>query len=242
MSLKDFAERLSRLEAKAPQEQERIPRARPRKRRWPLWAGLIGVALVAAFLFVGTSKPTPTLGNTFTGTSKSVFEGELTTVSYPDHSFQIDIPSDWRQMTTDEIEAAGGSLAEIIDGSDIADFTNAPVGELTKVRFDIFAGKIQETDAMTPVTEFQNILGIGNVLGFFMGFKNVFLTEPTRVEHPSLSVAETTLYQQFPNGHVVGLYRVHIVGNDMIVIYVSWEDVDIHPSAFAPILDSFREL
>ena len=241
MPQQDFADRLARLEAKAPQAQ--VAHARPRrpKKRWPLWGGLIVVAAVAAYVFIGSSEPAPAYDEVFTGTSKPAFQGELITFRYPDHDFQIDIPSDWREMTPEEIEEAGGSLAEADGGVDIANFTASPAGQTPELRFNIFTKRTRETDALAPVSEFQSVMSSGSaIMGRVLGFDIDFLTEPTPVDFSGLSVAETTVFHRVSTGNAVGIYRAYIVGSDLIVIYVIWEDTSIHPSAFMPILNSFR--
>lgn len=248
MSQQDFSERLARLNTKAPQIETRDPAPRPPKRRWPIWAGIIGLACVAAVMFsVGGSdtKPAPSFDETFTGTSASVFDGAFTSYAYPDHGFEIGIPAEWREMTYEEVQAAGGTFADVGDSFNIDDFTNVPEGAPLNFRFNIFTERTQVSDALVHVSQFQSLMsdsGTARMVQKFLDVEYLFLTEPKRVDHESLSVAETVSLQRGPNFQVASLYRAYIVGSDVIVILVTWEDTGIHPSAFAPVLDSLREM
>lgn len=250
----DFAERIARLEAKAPHQPEMQPEPPVQDDRdtrdgsaWLLIAGLIGVALItvsliAIFVFSTLRKPEQTYASIFSGTSAPAFEGDLTTISFSDHGFQIDIPSDWREMSFDEVQLAGGSLAEVDGVRDIANFTTVSSADDVEFRFNIFTKRTQESDAVVHVAEFQNIMSAFGIVGSILDVEFQFLTEPTNVDFPGLSVAETTVMQRVPGGDVAGIYRAYVVGSDAIIIYTIWSDTAIHPSAFSAVLDSFREI
>ena len=248
MSQQDFSDRLARLSAKAPHVDLREAEPRPPKRRWPLWTGLIGITFVAAAVLLfgpDDAEPAPSFAEVFSGTSAAVFDGTFTTYSFPDHDFEIDIPSEWREMTYEEVQAAGGTFAEVGDSFNIEDFTSVPEGEPLNFRFNIFTERTQETDALAHVSQFQALMsdsGTARMVQRFLDFEMQFLTEPLRVDHETLSVAETVSIQRGPHVQSVSLYRAYVIGSDVIVIFVVWEDTGIHPSAFAPVLDSLREL
>jgi len=239
MSNKDFADRISRLEAKTGGKRSYARRTKPQKKRWLRWVLAICVVAALWFSLPQLMQPKPTFADVFSGDSRSAFDGELETVAYRNHGFQIDIPMDWRERTAAEKEehrsSRGGEDTTVIK---LADLTAASAVDGSNIYMTIGTFYAGEMDALTYLTEFNKLWGLVNILGWLFDFQTTILRDAASVDHLSLPTAESVLVATEDNEAIMTMTRTYKLDSDIIIINVIWEDAAIHPAAFAPILDS----
>lgn len=243
MSQKDFKDRLSRMGMSTAVPVRRVGNDHPRQHRsrWKIWALLVCFA-VGAYAFLPSSDPEPTLTEVFTGESAPAFAGELQTRSFNGYGFALDIPTDWRVRTRAEKDSVGGSFAEFIEGIDVESYTQ-DTATSDKLMFAIMTARTTDTEPTQSVKALQGLMNSGmQVMRFVADVSATVVVPPTRVDAVGLPSAEAVSHTKRPAGDFNSLYRSYLIGADLVMILVIWDDMTIHPSAFAPILNSLREI
>ena len=109
--------------------------------------------------------------------------------------------------------------------------------------FAIMTSRTTDTDPTQSVEALQDLMDNG--IRVMSVLKDVSVTElvpPTTVDGIGLPSAEAVSHTKRPAGDYNSLYRSYILGADLVMILIIWEDMNVHPNAFAPVLDSLREI
>lgn len=243
MSQKDFSDRLERLGSITATEHSYASAAKPIKKHWGRWVVAVCALAVLGFTLVQFAQPKPTFDDVFSNSSVVAFEGDLETVTFRGHDFQIDIPSNWREMTSDEKSAYGGDAHFTDeDTTTLADFAAAGKGEGSNIYVTIGSYDAYGVDALTYLETVNGYYGLINIIGWFMDAGFSVLNDPAILQSSDPQAAETVILAKSAGLEVGMVHRVYEVGENLIEIVIFWEDTKVHPTTFATFLDSLRIL
>lgn len=243
MSQKDFSDRLARLGTKTATEHFDTSSAKPVKKHWGRWVVAICALVVLGFMLVQFAQSKPTFDNVFADSSVVALEGDLEAVTFRGSGFQIDIPSSWRDMTSDEKRSYGGDAHFTDeDTTTLADLAAAGKGEGSNIYVTIGSYDADGVDALTYLETVNGYYGLINIIGWFMDAGFSVLKDPAIVQSSDPQAAETVILAKSAGLEVGMVHRVYEVGDNLIEIVIFWEDTKVHPTTFAIFLDSLRVL
>jgi hypothetical protein len=243
MSQKDFSDRIARLGTQTATEHSYASAAKPIKKHWARWVVAVCALAVLGFMLLQFAQPKPTFDDVFSDSSVVAFEGDLETVTFRGYGFQIDIPSNWREMTSDEKSSYGGDAHFTEeDTTTLADLAAAGKGEGSNIYVTIGSYHADGVDALTYLKTVNGYFGLINIIGWFTDASFSVLKDPAIIESFEPQAAETVVLAKSAGLEFGMVHRVYEVGENLIEIVIFWEDTKVHPTTFATFLDSLRIL